>query len=317
MDNKKNERLGLIKNGKYGDIIKIIEYNNSKDIIVEFQDEYKERVRCEWQQFVKGNIKNPHKYKQRLGEEKHNNQGCLMKIVEYNNATDIFVEFQDKYKARIQTTYGNFSSGQITNPYHPSVYNVGMIGVLYPAKHRNKIIKEYDIWTKMLQRCYSKEFCKIHKSYESVSCCEEWLCYENFYEWLHSQENFNKWLNGERWAIDKDILVKGSKIYSPDTCCLVPQNVNGLFIKADAIRGKYPIGVRITKNGTFQAYCNNPFTNRIEHLGTFFTPEQAFKEYKKAKEHYIKQVAQEEYDKGNITKQCYEAMMGYEVEITD
>lgn len=48
------------------------------------------------------------------------------------------------------------------------------------------------------------------------------------------------------------------------------------------------------------------------------TPEQAFYfGYKPYKETIIKQVAQEEYDKGNITEKCYEAMMNYEVEIDD
>ena len=317
MDNKRDERLGLIKTSKHGDIMKVVEYNNSKDMAVEFQDANKAIIHCEWKQFLNGNIKNPYKYKQRLGEEKYNHQNCLMRIIEYNDAKDIVVEFQDEYKAKLRTSYGNFVKGTIGNPYYPSVYNVGMYGVLYPARHNNRMTEEYDAWTKMLQRCYSEKYCKVHKSYEIVTCCDEWLLYENFYEWLHSQDNFNKWLNGERWAIDKDILIKGSKVYSPDTCCLVPQNVNNLFIKADSVRGNYPIGVRITRNGTFQAYCNNPFTNKIEHLGTFSTPEKAFLAYKKAKESYIKQIAQDEYSKGNITKQCYEAMMNYEVEITD
>lgn len=39
--------------------------------------------------------------------------------------------------------------------------------------------------------------------------------------------------------------------------------------------------------------------------------------YKKHKEEIIKQVAEIGYKSGNITKQCYDAMMAYEVEITD
>ena len=44
---------------------------------------------------------------------------------------------------------------------------------------------------------------------------------------------------------------------------------------------------------------------------------QSFQLYKIRKENTIKQVAKEEYDKGNITKRCYDAMMKYKVEITD
>lgn len=38
---------------------------------------------------------------------------------------------------------------------------------------------------------------------------------------------------------------------------------------------------------------------------------------KKHKEEIIKRVAEDEYSKGRITKICYDAMMNYEVEITD
>lgn len=133
---------------------------------------------------------------------------------------------------------------------------------------------------------------------------------------MHSQPNFDKWYSGKRWAIDKDILVKGNKVYSPDVCCLVPQNVNCLFLKREAERGDYPIGVGY-KNESFLASCHNPFTNRKEELGYYSTPEKAFYTYKDYKENLIKQVAQIEYDKGNITKECYDAMMNYKVEITD
>lgn len=141
--------------------------------------------------------------------------------------------------------------------------------------------------------------------------------YESFCDWLHSQSNFDKWKNGSRWALDKDILNKGNKIYSPENCCLIPQNVNCLFLKREAERGKYPIGVRYTNNG-FIAVCRNPFLDKSEELGSYYTPENAFYfGYKPYKEKIIKQVAQVEYDKGNITEKCYEAMMKYEVEITD
>lgn len=87
-------------------------------------------------------------------------------------------------------------------------------------------------------------------------------------------------------------------------------------MKADRIRGEYPIGVTYkTRDKVFEAQCN--FNGKETYLGRRNTPEQAFLLYKSHKESYIKQVAQEEYSKGNITKQCYEAMMNYEVEITD
>ena len=70
----------------------------------------------------------------RLGEERLNNQGCPMKIVIYNKNDDIIVQFLDKYKGEVHTAYNNFIRGNVKNPYYPSVFNVGMIGVKYPSR---------------------------------------------------------------------------------------------------------------------------------------------------------------------------------------
>ena len=251
-----------------------------------------------------------------LYEEKYNNQGCLMKIVKCVNNTHVTVEFQDDYKYRTDTIYANFQSGSIKNPYYPSVHGIGIIGTKYPRSINCKNIKEYEAWKCILRRSYDDKVKSRQPTYNGVTCCNEWLNYENFYEWLHEQPNFDKWLNGKRWAIDKDIFIKGNKMYSPDMCCLVPQNVNCLFLKREAERGEYPIGVYCTEDG-FAARCRNPFLNKAVELGSYSTPERAFQAYKDYKENIIKQVAKVEYEAGNITRECYEAMMSYEVEIDD
>ena len=252
----------------------------------------------------------------RIGEEKYNNQGSLMRIVEYIDHNNVIVEFQDKYKARVKIEYGNFIKGQVKNPYFPEVYGVGMVGNKYPVTIDGKILKEYYAWNNMIKRCVDEGVKNKHHTYQDVLCCEEWLLYENFYEWLHNQDNFDKWVVGGKWSIDKDVLLKNSKIYSAETCCLIPQNVNKLFTKRNAKRGDLPIGVTKRKD-RYVSQCNNPITNKKEYLGMYPIPETAFQAYKKRKEEIIKQVAKIEYESGNITKRCYDAMMKYEVEITD
>lgn len=252
----------------------------------------------------------------RTGEEKLNNQGSLMKIIEYKNSKNVVVEFQDKYKTRTSIEYKSFVLGEVKNPYYPSVCNVGMIGIKYPSKENNNHTKEYLAWKRMLQRCFDEKNKEKHPTYKDVTCCDEWLLFENFYEWLHSQENFDKWINGEKWCIDKDILVKRNKIYSPDTCCLVPMKINNLFLKYEAKRGSLPIGVTKDAN-KFRVNCHNPIIKKQIIVGKYENLEEAFYAYKEYKENVIKQVAQEEFDKGNITEKCYIAMMNYKVEITD
>lgn len=254
--------------------------------------------------------------KDRTGEININNQGCQMKVIEYNNSNDILVEFNDEYKTKVRTQYHNFKSGSVKNPYYPTIYGVGITGNKYPLSINCELTREYVLWHSMLCRCFDKRFKIAQPAYDEVDCCKEWLLFDNFYEWLHNQDNFDKWFSEKWWALDKDIIVKNNKIYSPEMCCLVPQNVNCLFLKRKAERGSLPIGVK-QSGKLFEATCNNPFTRKNERLGRYKTPELAFESYKIYKEMQIKQVAQEEYNKGNITKKCYDAMINYEVEITD
>ena len=247
----------------------------------------------------------------RLGEESINYQGSAMKVVEYKNTNNIIVEFQDNYKACVHTAYQEFQSGRVRNPYYKEIYKVGMIGNKYSAK-----TPEYKLWYSILTRCFDEKYKDREPTYNDVTCCEEWLLFENFYEWLHSQPNFDKWLNNEGWAIDKDILIKGNKIYSPETCCLVPRSVNSLFIKRTRYRGELPIGV-IQYYNKFRARCENTLIGKRIHLGLYNTSQEAFCAYKQYKENLIKDVARIEFDHGNITEKCYDAMMNYIVEITD
>ena len=256
------------------------------------------------------------KIENRLGETNVNHQGCLMKIIKYENANNIIVEFQDEYKGKVHTSYQMFSIGNVKNPYYPDVFGVGIIGNKYPAKISNIHLKEYSAWHGIMQRCYDEKYKIKRPTYQDIMVCKEWLLYDNFYEWLHEQENFKQWYDGKMWAIDKDVLMKGNKIYSPETCCLVPNNVNGLFVKCNSARGNLPIGVSKKNNG-YAVYCQNPFTKENDYLGSYSTLENSFRVYKSYKEKIIKQVAKTEFDKGNITKRCYEAMMNYQVEITD
>lgn len=254
---------------------------------------------------------------QRSGLEKYNKQGCLMKIILYNNATDIIVEFQDTYKCRINCEYRQFKDGSLVNPYFPNVFDKGIIGNKYSCKENSKDCREYTIWHAMLSRCYSENAHKNRRDYQNTTCCDEWLLFDNFYEWLHSQSNFDKWKTLHRGALDKDILIKGNRLYSPKTCCLVPNNVNTLFTKRNIHRGNTPIGVSYHKrDNIYEAHCNNGL-GIPQYLGRYHTPEEAFYAYKAYKESLIKEIAIEEYLNKTIIKECYEAMMKYAVEITD
>lgn len=168
----------------------------------------------------------------------------------------------------------------------------------------------YKAWFSMLTRCYNKQLqITKHKSYVDCSVCEEWLTLSNFKEWFENPENGYR----DGYHLDKDILVKGNRIYSPETCCFVPNEINSLFTKSNALRGKYPIGVIVSPYNKFIAKLSGQRT----YLGSYDTPEEAFNAYKQAKEKHIKEIAQKYFNEGKITERVYNALMKYEVELTD
>lgn len=257
----------------------------------------------------------PEKY---IGKENYNNQGYLMKVIRYRGYDDIDIEFAEPYRCVIKTKMDTFLKGGIVNPYAPTICNVGIVGNKYSTVIENdgkRHCREYQAWSNILKRCYDEKHRYKNPSYSDVTCDPVWFYYENFYEWIHSQTNYDA-LQNTNYGIDKDILYKGNRIYSPDKCTLVPQRVNNLLLKSDAIRGDCPIGVFYHKrNRKYIAACGGKLNN--VYLGSFNTAEDAFYTYKKYKENMIRRIAQEEFDKGTITERCYNALMNYEVEITD
>ena len=250
----------------------------------------------------------------RLGEARMMNCGEVAIIVEYTRYNDITVQFKSTGEL-VKSTYQCFKNGNVRSRFTHSVYGVGIIGNEKTIDENGKTIKSYSVWNSMLRRCCSGEFKKKYPTYKDVNCCEEWLYYSKFKEWFN--DNYYE-INGKRMDLDKDILYKGNKIYSPDTCVFVPQNINKLFTKSNKARGKLPVGVSFCKKlNKFQAHCRIFYNGKSEKklLGYYNTIEEAFNAYKQFKEEYIKQVA--DYYKDNIPNKLYEAMYNYKVEITD
>ena len=263
----------------------------------------------------------------RTGETNISNEGCVIKIVKYNDARDIIIEFQDEHKYRLHTQYKHFKNGQCKNPFFASTYGHGYYGV---DKNGNvskttglkdgKWVQtwEYHKWQNMLQRCFDNKFKEKHPTYKDITCCERWLCFANFLEDFEILKQEYNWSKDEKLTLDKDILYKNNKIYSLENCVLVPDWINILFIKNDANRGNCPIGVCYNKKSKkYQALCS--INGKLKGLGLYNTAEQAFNAYKQAKENEIKRIANDCVSKGYITKdsRLYNAMINYQVEIDD
>lgn len=200
----------------------------------------------------------------------------------------------------------NMSKNHISkNRNKKTIYNIGFLGEgIYNSN--GEYFKIYNIWHSIIKRCYSeKEQLKRALSYIGCSVMEEWHNYQNFAKWYI--ENYV-----DNYHLDKDILIKGNKIYGPITCCFVPTQINSLFIKASTKKGNLPIGVskhRLKFQVQLKKYGEQ------NNYGQYNTSLEAFLVYKFEKEIYIKEVA--EIWKDKISNNVYKALINYNVEITD
>ena len=252
----------------------------------------------------------------RIGEERLNNFGSKMVIKEYRSAKDIDVYFPEYDWTFKHVIYKNFKNGGIKCPYEPRYYGKGYLGEgKYKAFENGKKTDEYRIWYNMLERCYDPKYQEKRPTYKGCTVEDYLLNFQNMSEWIN--ENYYEVL-GEKMQLDKDILYKGNKVYSRETCIFVPQRINTLFTKCDKARGKDPIGVYQLPSGNYQVRCHDKYGKSV-YLGTYTTEEEAFKVYKNYKEKVIKEVI-DSYE-GKIPEPFYsrlrEAMYNYEVEIDD
>ena len=232
------------------------------------------------------------------------------KIVKYSDSGNVDIQFINTgFESTVQLV--QVKSGNVKDPYLPSVYGVGILGTKYPPSVNGRTTKEYKLWCHMLERCYSDAYQKKKPTYEGCEVSDKFKSYEYFYEWCHKQVGFDN----QGWHLDKDSLVKGNKVYSESTCVFLPVEINLLLTKCIASRGEHLIGVCWSKtNKAFVAHVGKS-KGKQEHLGYFKTEIEAFNAYKKAKELYIKEVANK--FKSQIDLRAYNALMSYEVMIDD
>lgn len=197
-------------------------------------------------------------------------------------------------------------NGLVKNPFFPSIYDIGYIGdyVGYATK-----TEAYKCWHRMMERCYSLKLKEKYSTYNNVYCCDEWHNFSVFYEWYNQNS-----ING--YELDKDILIKNNKKYSPETCCFIPQEINKLLTKSNKTRGEYPLGVNYHKQ-TEKFVAAVRYNNKLISIGYYDTAKEAFDAYKEKKEEIIKEIAEKHFKDGNITEEVYNSLLTYEVSIDD
>lgn len=226
-----------------------------------------------------------------------------VEVLEYEHSDKVLVRFIDTDNTGVFTMH-NISRGKIKDRGVPTVHGVGIVDI--PVKG---YAKAYSCWADMLRRCYDPNFHERRPTYKMCTVAKEFHKFSEFLKWHISETGSD---NGG-WALDKDILVKGNKIYSEDTCCFVPPEINSAVITSSKKRGTNPIGVHYDK--ARKMYSSTIWKVNSKFLGYHKTSEEAFLTYKEAKEIHIKELA--EYWKDQIDHKVYDALMCWEVSIDD
>lgn len=169
----------------------------------------------------------------------------------------------------------------------------------------------YRVWESMIRRCYGKKALEHNPTYLDKIVNNTWQCFQWFGDWCVQAKGYG--IKG--WELDKDVVVKGNKEYSPDTTFFVPKVINNLLLNAKKARGELPLGVTTRDDGRKDIYMAQCCVNGGRIRGSFANPDSAFLWYKQTKETEIKRLA--ELYKQEIDIKVYNALMNYTVETTD
>lgn len=277
----------------------IVNYKNNHDIDVEFEDGTIIEHRC-YSEFKDGGIRNKN-YSKYIGETSKNNDGQKMTVIGGSTHDNLIVKFEDGTIVN-NIDFKRFREGCVSNPYFPNVCGVGFIGDS-SAKINGKTKKAYSVWAGMIHRCYDLK----NKAYLECLVCDEWHNFSNFEKWF----DYNYYeLDDEEVELDKDILVKGNKMYSPETCIFAPKRINGLFVKSNDDNDKSLGIIWKDKISKYEVRCAIGEQGR-KYLGVYSTKEDAFNVYKKFKEDYVKEMAEKYKEK--IPQRLYEALCKWRV----
>ena len=240
-----------------------------------------------------------------VGQVRNTNEGGSFTVIEVHSAINVIIKHNDEHGHIAKVSSCQVRNGNIRNPFYPTLYGVAYMGVgKHKAKIKGKHVQHYSIWTGAVCRCYCPVRLAKRPSYNGCTLSKEFLCYQNFAEWYTTHESY-----GLGYELDKDLLVKGNKVYSAETCTLIPREIN-LAIRTDRKKDSdLPVGVLKNKIGGYTAGVR--IKSKDCHLGTFNTTEEASAAYVEAKEAYVKDVALEWKDK--IEPRAFEALMNWTV----
>ena len=154
-----------------------------------------------------------------------------------------------------------------------------------------KQILQYEVWQNMLKRCTNKDYQNDFPTYINVTVCDDWKLFSNFYKWFNENYRWDLAEQGIKIVLDKDILIKDNKIYSPNACIFIPEKVN-LYIRNKTSRNTSGCtGVSWNKKmNKWRAGTTDFNTGKYISLGHFNTIEEASESYSIERSNQLKHI---------------------------
>lgn len=219
-------------------------------------------------------------------------------VVDYLNTYNIVVEFGDGNRGSVRG--GDLLNGEVKNYLKPTTHGRGFLG-RKPAKKDSRAITK---WKSMMSRCYDEKYLETKPTYRGCEVDKDWWDFRNFSSWYSEVE-----FNGDDWQLDKDLVLKGNKIYCKEFCVLVPRELNILLVNPGNKIHDLPMGVT-PRNTGYVAQCQ--VNGKQISSKTMGDPVDCFLWYKKVKEMHVKERA--EFWKGKIDPRVYERLITFKVE---
>lgn len=286
-----------------GQWVTVIEYRGATEIIVKFDDGVLSTTATSY--LKNGSFNHPERFTSMVGKRFESNKGDWCTVLEYINAHKVVIKF-DGYEHYEKTVSAKaLKEGSFRNNYRPTTQGLGYMGDgIYSWNGDEDVQKAYQVFTGMFSRCYDPYTQSKQPAYIGCSVDARWYDFQVFAK-FYVESPFCSL----GYHLDKDLLIRGNRVYSPEACTLLPPEVNSALSSTPESASGLPLGVNKIDNG-YVARLNKMGQNR-EYLGYYKTAEEAHKVYVKAKEDYIHSLAEKWH--GKIEERAYQALMNWTV----
>ena len=150
---------------------------------------------------------------------------------------------------------------------------------------KRKMCPYYCTWAHMIKRCYmddAKRRPGIETPYIGCSVVEEWHKFSVFKSWMETQDWRGK-------CLDKDLKVYGNKVYGPDTCIFITQDINKLISEGRNSSMGLKKGI-IMDHGRYRARIRK--YGKLYQIGNFDKEDDAHTAWVDARKKYLREVAE-------------------------